>query len=142
MSVAATQEPQVGSQRDGRPKGVSSVVWDAAGYGFLAENAHFADVCESSNIRFHRPQLPRHECARGQGSIRPCVAISNLALEMPFDFICANQLEKQIRRHSADGELVFGDAVVVPIPAEFYDSLERLVVNINESDPAIPIPLI
>ncbi len=22
------------------------------GYGFLAENAHFADVCESCNIRF------------------------------------------------------------------------------------------
>src|SRR5438046_6619144 len=26
-----------------------------AGYGFLSENAHFADVCESCNIRFIRP---------------------------------------------------------------------------------------
>src|SRR5438046_10414115 len=25
------------------------------GYGFLAENAHFADVCESCNIRFIGP---------------------------------------------------------------------------------------
>ena len=27
------------------------------GYGFLSENAHFADVCESCNIRFIGPSL-------------------------------------------------------------------------------------
>ena len=28
------------------------------GYGFLAENAHFAEVCESCNIKFIGPSLP------------------------------------------------------------------------------------
>ena len=30
------------------------------GYGFLAENAHFAEVCESCNIRFIGPPAERH----------------------------------------------------------------------------------
>src|SRR5580765_4443058 len=34
------------------------------GYGFLAENAHFAEVCESCNIRFIGP---RSEAMRAMG---------------------------------------------------------------------------
>ena len=37
------------------------------GYGFLSENAHFADVCESCNIRFIGPLFGGHECAARQG---------------------------------------------------------------------------
>ena len=37
------------------------------GYGFLAENAHFADVCESCNIRFIGPNSRAMNCAGGQG---------------------------------------------------------------------------
>jgi len=42
------------------------------GYGFLSENAHFADVCENCNI-VSSAQLSRHECAAGQSS-QPRVA--------------------------------------------------------------------
>ena len=37
------------------------------GYGFLSENAHFAEVCESCNIRFIGPSPQRHERAVRQG---------------------------------------------------------------------------
>ena len=46
------------------------------GYGFLAENAHFADVCESCNIRFIGPPAApfglgdknsARDCARNAG---------------------------------------------------------------------------
>ena len=37
------------------------------GYGFLAENAHFADVCESCNIRFIGPNSRAMNALRGQG---------------------------------------------------------------------------
>src|SRR5207244_12129396 len=30
------------------------------GYGFLSENAHFADVCENCNIRFIGPRSEEH----------------------------------------------------------------------------------
>ncbi|MGC3958835.1 MAG: biotin carboxylase N-terminal domain-containing protein [Verrucomicrobiota bacterium] len=33
------------------------------GYGFLSENAHFAEVCESCNIRFIGPSSTGDECA-------------------------------------------------------------------------------
>ena len=30
------------------------------GYGFLSENAHFAEVCESIGDQIHRPHLGKH----------------------------------------------------------------------------------
>ncbi len=34
------------------------------GYGFLAENAHFAEVCESCQIKFIGPPTRKHEAFR------------------------------------------------------------------------------
>jgi acetyl-CoA carboxylase biotin carboxylase subunit len=38
------------------------------GYGFLSENAHFAEVCESCNIRFIGPSPRAMNALRRQGS--------------------------------------------------------------------------
>src|SRR3954466_6309601 len=43
------------------------------GYGFLAENAHFADVCESCNIRFIGPN------SRAMNAMEDKAVSSNLA---------------------------------------------------------------
>src|SRR6202020_2111635 len=39
------------------------------GYGFLSENAHFADVCESCNIRFIGTHSPAMNGPRKKGAI-------------------------------------------------------------------------
>ena len=40
------------------------------GYGFLAENAHFAEVCESCKIKFIGPRL-RRDAGHGRQELRP-----------------------------------------------------------------------
>src|SRR5438552_2733066 len=42
------------------------------GYGFLAENAHFAEVCESCNIRFIGPPVSAMRIMSDKSSAREC----------------------------------------------------------------------
>src|ERR1700716_2249915 len=42
------------------------------GYGFLAENAHFAEVCQSCNIKFIGPPVPAMHKMGDKNSARGC----------------------------------------------------------------------
>src|SRR5882724_7908890 len=42
------------------------------GYGFLSENAHFAEVCESCNIKFIGPSAESSRIAMDKVSARAC----------------------------------------------------------------------
>src|SRR5439155_1600164 len=60
------------------------------GYGFLAENAHFAEVCESCNIHFIGPpasamramgdkNLARQFARRAGVAVTPCIWVNAIA---------------------------------------------------------------
>ena len=63
------------------------------GYGFLAENAHFADVCDSCNIKFIGPTAQAIRMMGDKNSARDCARASGVPISPGSDGIIADEAE-------------------------------------------------
>ena len=63
------------------------------GYGFLAENAHFADVCASCNIKFIGPTAQAIRMMGDKNSARECARASGVPISPGSDGIIADEAE-------------------------------------------------
>ena len=63
------------------------------GYGFLAENAHFADVCASCNIKFIGPTAQAIRMMGDKNSARDCARASGVPISPGSDGIIADEAE-------------------------------------------------
>jgi biotin carboxylase len=61
------------------------------GYGFLAENAHFADVCASCNIKFIGPTAQAIRMMGDKNSARDCARASGVPISPGSDGIIADE---------------------------------------------------
>jgi acetyl-CoA carboxylase, biotin carboxylase subunit len=61
------------------------------GYGFLAENAHFAEVCESCNIRFIGPPVSAMRAMGDKNAARECARRAGVPLTPGSDGIVADE---------------------------------------------------
>jgi acetyl-CoA carboxylase biotin carboxylase subunit len=63
------------------------------GYGFLAENAHFAEVCESCNIKFIGPPASAMQMMGDKNSARACARKAGVPVTPGSDGIVADEKE-------------------------------------------------
>ena len=63
------------------------------GYGFLAENAHFADVCASCNIKFIGPTAQAIRMMGDKNSARDCARAAGVPISPGSDGIIADEAE-------------------------------------------------
>ena len=63
------------------------------GYGFLAENAHFAEVCESCNIKFIGPPAKAMHCMGDKNAARACAKKAGVPVTPGSDGIVADEEE-------------------------------------------------
>src|SRR5919206_2313233 len=63
------------------------------GYGFLAENAHFAEVCESCKIRFIGPSSAAMRAMGDKNSARACARKAGVPVTPGSDGIVENESE-------------------------------------------------
>lgn len=63
------------------------------GYGFLAENAHFAEVCESCNIRFIGPPSNAMRAMGDKSSARECARKAGVPVTPGSDGVVADENE-------------------------------------------------
>ncbi len=63
------------------------------GYGFLAENAHFAEVCESCNITFIGPPTPAMHSMGDKNTARACARKAGVPVTPGSDGIVADEKE-------------------------------------------------
>jgi len=63
------------------------------GYGFLAENAHFADVCDSCNIKFIGPTAQAIRMMGDKNSARDCARAAGVPISPGSDGIIADEAE-------------------------------------------------
>jgi acetyl-CoA carboxylase biotin carboxylase subunit len=63
------------------------------GYGFLAENAHFAELCESCNIKFIGPPASAMEMMGDKNSARTCARKAGVPVTPGSDGIVADERE-------------------------------------------------
>jgi acetyl-CoA carboxylase biotin carboxylase subunit len=61
------------------------------GYGFLAENAHFAEVCESCNIKFIGPPVSAMHAMGDKNSARACARKAGVPVTPGSDGIVENE---------------------------------------------------
>src|SRR4029079_14822610 len=65
------------------------------GYGFLAENAHFAEVCESCKIKFIGPPASAMHAMGDKNSARACARKAGVPVTLGSDGIVENEQEAQ-----------------------------------------------
>src|SRR2546429_9081237 len=63
------------------------------GYGFLAENAHFAEVCASCNIKFIGPPVHAMQCMADKNSARGCARKAGVPVTPGSEGIVADEKE-------------------------------------------------
>ncbi len=63
------------------------------GYGFLAENAHFAEVCESCKIKFIGPPASAMHAMGDKNSARACARKAGVSITPGSDGIVENEQE-------------------------------------------------
>jgi len=63
------------------------------GYGFLAENAHFAEVCESCNIKFIGPPAHAMHCMGDKNTARLCARKAGVPVTPGSDGIVPDEQE-------------------------------------------------
>src|ERR1700759_5265162 len=63
------------------------------GYGFLAENAHFAEVCESCKIKFIGPPASAMHLMGDKNSARSCARKAGVSVTPGSDGIVENEHE-------------------------------------------------
>ena len=63
------------------------------GYGFLAENAHFAEVCESCKIKFIGPPAHAMHCMGDKNTARLCARKAGVPVTPGSDGIVENEKE-------------------------------------------------
>ncbi len=63
------------------------------GYGFLAENAHFAEVCESCHIKFIGPSARAMQMMGDKNSARACARKAGVPITPGSDGIVADEKE-------------------------------------------------
>src|SRR5438093_9153556 len=63
------------------------------GYGFLSENAHFADVCESCNIRFIGPSSRAMNALEDKALSRALAKKAGVPIPLGSEGIIANEQE-------------------------------------------------
>jgi acetyl-CoA carboxylase biotin carboxylase subunit len=63
------------------------------GYGFLAENAHFAEVCESCNIKFIGPPAHAMHCMGDKNTARLCARKAGVPVTPGSDGIVEDEQE-------------------------------------------------
>ena len=63
------------------------------GYGFLAENAHFAEVCESCNIKFIGPPAHAMHCMGDKNTARLCARKAGVPVTPGSDGIVEDEEE-------------------------------------------------
>src|SRR5256885_191354 len=63
------------------------------GYGFLAENAHFAEVCESCKIKFIGPPASAMHAMGDKNSARACARNAGVAITPGSDGVVENEQE-------------------------------------------------
>ena len=63
------------------------------GYGFLAENAHFAEVCESCNIKFIGPPVSAMQMMGDKNSARACARKAGVPVSPGSDGIVEDEKE-------------------------------------------------
>src|SRR5947208_5240103 len=63
------------------------------GYGFLAENAHFAEVCETCKIKFIGPPVSAMQLMGDKNSARSCARKSGVPVTPGSDGIVENEKE-------------------------------------------------
>src|SRR5918999_4649083 len=63
------------------------------GYGFLAENAHFADVCASCNIKFIGPPAAAIRAMGDKNSARACARKAGVSITPGSDGIVETEQE-------------------------------------------------
>src|SRR6476661_7817322 len=63
------------------------------GYGFLAENAHFAEVCESCRIKFIGPSASAMHAMGDKNSARACARRAGVSVTPGSDGIVENEQE-------------------------------------------------
>src|SRR6202007_1972860 len=61
------------------------------GYGFLAENAHFAEVCESCKIKFIGPPAKAMHAMGDKNSARACARKAGVAVTTGSDGVIATE---------------------------------------------------
>src|ERR1700736_1702152 len=63
------------------------------GYGFLAENAHFAEVCQSCNIKFIGPPVRAMQAMGDKNSARTCARKAGVPVTPGSDGIVESEKE-------------------------------------------------